>query len=46
MKDYVANLPPDGKSLVVSSPDNESPGTEILKIDFLDNKPAFIIKKI
>ena len=34
MKDYVANLPPDGKSLVVSSPDNESPGTEVLKIIF------------
>jgi len=46
MKDYVANLPSDGKSLVVSSPGNESPGTEVFKINFLDNKPAFIIKKI
>ena len=46
IKDYVTNLPFDGKYLVVSSPDNESPGTEVLKINFLDNKPAFIIKKI
>lgn len=45
MKDYVANLPV-GKYLVVSSSDNEVAGQEVYRVNFLDNKPAFIVKEV
>ena len=45
MPDYVADLSP-GKYLVVSSGDNEPAGREVYRVNFLDNKPAFIIKEL
>ena len=42
----IASLPAGQKYLVISSPDNPSPGTLLTQINFLDNKPAFIIKEL
>lgn len=46
MADYVNSLPHSGKSLIVSSPDNEPKGEEVFRVNFLDNKPAFIVKRL
>lgn len=42
----IASLPAGQKYLVVSSPDNPSPGTLVNQINFLDSKPAFYIKEL
>ncbi|MDP1743372.1 MAG: glycosyltransferase family 39 protein [Candidatus Amesbacteria bacterium] len=34
------------KTLIIASPDNIPPGKEIKRINFLDGKPAFIIKEL
>ncbi|MBI5358744.1 glycosyltransferase family 39 protein [Candidatus Amesbacteria bacterium] len=41
MKSYVYKP----KTLIIASPENEPTGTEIKRINFLDGKPAFIIKE-
>jgi len=46
MSQAVASLPIGPKYLVISSPDNETPGTVLTRINFLDSKPAFIIKEL
>lgn len=46
MGDEVAKLPVGYKYMVVSSPDHESAGHELFRTNFLDDKPAFIIKEI
>ncbi|TSC88439.1 MAG: Uncharacterized protein G01um101416_107 [Microgenomates group bacterium Gr01-1014_16] len=42
----IAALLPGQKYLVISSPDNPSPGTLLTQINFLDSKPAFYIKEL
>lgn len=46
MSQTVSLLPAGPKYLIVSSPDNPSSGTLLTQINFLDNKPAFIIKEL
>lgn len=46
MLDYVSSLPAGGRYLVVASPENEPSGREVYRVNFLDNKPAFIIKEL
>lgn len=46
MTDYVKTLDRSKKYLIVQSPDHETIGSEIFRINFLDNKPAFIIKTL
>lgn len=46
MVEVVKNLPPNKKYLVISSPENETTGSEISRINFLDGKPAFIVKQL
>jgi len=42
----IPQITPTGKTLVISSPENSTPGVELQRIDFLDGQPAFIIKKL
>lgn len=46
MTDYVKTLDHNKKYLVVQSPDHETAGSEVFRINFLDNQPAFIIKQL
>jgi 4-amino-4-deoxy-L-arabinose transferase-like glycosyltransferase len=46
MPQVVKSLPKNLKYLIVSSPDNPSPGSEISQIKFLDGKTAFYIKSL
>jgi len=46
MADTVANLPIGKKYLIVSDPDFPTLGRNLTQINFLDNKPAFIIKEL
>jgi hypothetical protein len=46
MPQRVSQLFPGHKYLVVSSPENPTPGELVDQINFLDTKPAFIIKKL
>lgn len=45
MRDYTSNLS-SGNFLIVASPDNEPAGEEVYRVNFLDNKPAFIVKRL
>lgn len=44
--DYVKTLDKSKNYLIVQSPEHETVGNEVFKINFLDNKPAFIIKQL
>ena len=46
MPQLIASQPGGQKYLIVSSPDNPSPGTLVNQINFLDSKPAFYIKEL
>ena len=46
MPQTVASLPPGQRYLVISSPDNPTSGTVLTQINFLDGKPAFIIRSL
>jgi len=44
--DYVKTLDLSKRYLVVQSPEHETTGTEVFRINFLDDQPAFIIKQL
>lgn len=44
LSDYVSNLSPDKKTLIVASPQSHTLGTQLAVINFLNSDPAFIIK--
>lgn len=46
MPNIVSHLPHGKKYLVISSPESPTQGLELFKINFLDNKPAFVIKEL
>jgi len=46
MKDKAATLREGTNNLVIYSPENSGPGDEILKINFLNNQPAYILKEL
>ena len=45
MPGVVAALDPDRKVLIVASPDNPPPATDLAVINFLDGSPAFLLKE-
>ena len=46
MTEYIKTLDRSKKYLIVQSPEHETTGTEVFWINFLDDKPAFIIKTL
>lgn len=46
MPDYVENISLEEKVLIISSPATPTLGRDIAKINFLDSRPAFIIKEL
>lgn len=46
IKDQISNLSQNKHTLVIYSPENEGIGKEVFRVNFLDNKPAFIAKEL